>query len=92
MPFYGTAPAPAEIAKIQAPVLALYGSEDRALMDALPAVRTAMADAGVDFEAVVYPGAQHAFFNDTGSRFSPAHAAEAWPRVLAFLDDRVAKE
>ena len=37
VPFYGTAPAPEEIAKIQAPVLALYGSEDRALMDALPA-------------------------------------------------------
>jgi carboxymethylenebutenolidase len=91
VPFYGSAPAAEQIAKIKAPVLALYGSEDRPLMDALPAVREAMADAGVDFEAVVYPGAHHAFFNDTGSRFSPAHAAEAWPHVLGFLDDRVAR-
>jgi len=89
VPFYGTAPAPDRIAQIQAPVLALYGELDPTLVDALPGVRQAMADAGVDFEAVVYPGAQHAFFNDTGSRYSAAHAMEAWARVLEFLDEKV---
>lgn len=89
VPFYGTAPSPERIAQIQAPVLALYGELDASLIDALPAVRQAMADAGVDFEAVVYPGAQHAFFNDTGSRYSAAHAMEAWGRVLEFLDEKV---
>ncbi|QIG41029.1 dienelactone hydrolase family protein [Microbacterium sp. 4R-513] len=92
VPFYGTAPSPDRIAQIKASVLALYGEQDPTLMDALPGVRQAMADAGVDFEAVVYPGAQHAFFNDTGSRYSPAHAMEAWARVLAFLDDKVVNE
>lgn len=92
VPFYGTAPAPEQIARIQAPVLALYGEQDPPLIDALPGVRQAMAEAGVDFDAVVYPGAQHAFFNDTGSRYSPAHAMEAWARVLGFLDEKVGKE
>ena len=92
VPFYGTAPAPATIAQITAPVLALYGERDTALVDALPAVRQAMADAGVDFEAVVYPGAEHAFFNDTGRRYSPAHAMEAWARTLEFLDEHVAHD
>ncbi|MEU1973616.1 dienelactone hydrolase family protein [Microbacterium sp. NPDC019599] len=92
VPFYGTAPAPERIADIAAPVLALYGERDPSLIDALPGVRHAMADAGVDFEAVVYPGAEHAFFNDTGRRYSAAHSAEAWSRVLEFLDDKVANE
>ena len=51
-----------------------------------------MADGGVDFEAVVYPGAEHAFFNDTGRRYSPAHSMEAWARTLAFLDEHVADD
>lgn len=89
VPFYGTAPSPDRIAQIHAPVLALYGEKDPALIDALPAVREAMAAAGVDFEAVVYPGAEHAFFNDTGRRYSGAHSLEAWARVLEFLDERV---
>lgn len=91
VPFYGTAPSPEKIAQIEASVLALYGEQDPALIDALPGVRQAMADADVDFEAVVYPGAAHAFFNDTGRRYSPEHAMEAWARVLEFLDDKVAK-
>lgn len=85
VPFYGTAPSDDDIAKVGCPVLALYGAHDPALMDALPGVHAAMADAGVDFEAVVYPDAQHAFFNDTGRRYSPADAADAWTRATAFL-------
>jgi carboxymethylenebutenolidase len=49
-----------------------------------------MADAGVDFEATVYPGARHAFFNDTNATtYDPDAAADAWTRVLAFLDERL---
>ena len=88
-PFYGTAPSPEGIAGITAPVLALYGQHDPALIDALPGVTAAMAEAGVDFEAVVYPDSAHAFFNDTGSRYNPVDAADAWRRVTEFLRTRV---
>ena len=84
-PFYGTAPSADRIDRIAAPVLALYGQHDPALIDALPAVTEAMAVAGVDFEAVVYPDSAHAFFNDTGRRYNPADAADAWVRVTGFL-------
>ncbi|MBN9154472.1 MAG: dienelactone hydrolase family protein [Microbacterium sp.] len=90
VPFYGSAPAPDRMHDIQAPVLALYGAHDPTLIDALPSVREDMAEAGVDFEAVVYPDAGHAFFNDTGSRFRPDEAADAWRRTLAFLSARLA--
>lgn len=92
VPFYGTAPSPERIARIRGPVLALYGEKDAALVDALPGVRQAMADADVDFEAIVYPGAEHAFFNDTGRRYSAAYSMDAWGRALEFLDEKVARE
>ncbi|WP_342000414.1 dienelactone hydrolase family protein [Microbacterium sp. LWH7-1.2] len=88
-PFYGTAPPADRIADIAAPVLAIYGQHDPALIDALPAVTEAMVQAGVDFEAVVYPDSAHAFFNDTGRRYNPADAADAWARVTEFLRSRV---
>jgi carboxymethylenebutenolidase len=91
VPFYGTAPEPEKIAQIHCPVLALYGEKDPAIVGPLPQVREAMAAAGVDFESHVYPGAQHAFFNDTNARtYDPDAAADAWRRALAFLGDRLA--
>ena len=86
VPFYGTAPAPADIARITAPIRAFYGEHDPALIDRLPEVRREMAAAGVDFEAMVYADAGHAFFNDTNpSSYRPADAADAWARSNAFL-------
>lgn len=90
VPFYGTAPAPEQMATIGCPVLALYGAHDPALIDALPEVRTAMAAAGVDFSDHVYPDAGHAFFNDTSTRYFPEEAEDAWDRVLAFLEHTLA--
>ncbi|WES65779.1 dienelactone hydrolase family protein [Microbacter sp. GSS18] len=88
-PFYGTAPSPERMRTISAPVLALYGAHDPALIDVLPQVRADMADAGVDFEAVVYPDSAHAFFNDTGPRYDPDAGADAWRRVTAFFGERL---
>lgn len=85
VPFYGTA-QPGEVASIHCPVLAFYGDQDTQLIEALPAVQTAMSDAGVDFTAQVYVDAGHAFFNDTNPRsFEPAAAGDAWSRSLEFL-------
>ena len=88
VPFYGTAPE--RIEDISCPILALYGEIDPPLMEKLPEVREAMAAAGVDFTDVVYPGAMHAFFNDTNARtYHPEFAADAWAKATAFVADRV---
>ena len=90
VPFYGSAPPPDRMGGIHAPVLALYGQHDPALIEALPDVREHMTAAGVDFETVVYPEAGHAFFNDTGSRYRPGESADAWQRTVAFLAEHLA--
>jgi carboxymethylenebutenolidase len=40
---------------------------------------------GKSFEYHVYPGAAHAFFNDTGTRYNPEASAGAWRRTVDFL-------
>lgn len=86
VPFYGTAPSPEKIADIRCPVLALYGELDPPIIEPLPEVRRRMADAGVTFEDHVYPGALHAFFNETNPRtWDPDAADDAWRRATAFV-------
>jgi len=87
VPFYGHANfTPEELAGVKAPILAFYGADDEGLMSELPALESAMAAAGVDFTAEVYPGAGHAFFNDSNRyAYRPEAAADAWSRTLEFL-------
>jgi len=86
VPFYGHAPASEELAKITCPVLAFYGDQDHGLMPGLPALKEEMAKLGKDFEAVVYPGVGHAFFNDTNAHaYSAEVAKDAWEKTLAFF-------
>ncbi|WP_247827035.1 dienelactone hydrolase family protein [Arthrobacter antioxidans] len=92
VPFYGHADfSREELSRITAPVLAFYGEEDEGLIAGLPALETAMSEAGVDFTAVRYPGAGHAFFNDS-NRFAyrAGPARDAWARTLDFLARYVA--
>lgn len=87
VPFYGHADLPEEeLARITAPVLAFYGQDDAPLAEALPALESSMAAAGVDFTALVYPRAGHAFFNDSNRFAYRTQAADdAWKRTLDFL-------
>jgi carboxymethylenebutenolidase len=86
VPFYGEAPAFATLGDIRGRVLAFYGEKDERITGKLPELRTAMAESGVDFTPVVYPGVGHAFFNDTNpAAYDEETAADAWRRTLDFL-------
>jgi carboxymethylenebutenolidase len=84
--FYGNNPPAELILTTRAPVLGHYGSEDHRITDTLPALVQQMASAGVSFESYVYPGASHAFFNDTRPVYHKESAELAWTRTLTFLD------
>ena len=87
MPFYGhTTDDATELKKIKCPVRAFYGEKDEDLMNSLPRLKENMKKASVDFDAKVYPGAGHAFFNDTNPyAYNQAAADDAWQRVLELL-------
>ncbi|MED5814752.1 dienelactone hydrolase family protein [Mycolicibacterium sp. 050232] len=82
IPFYGPAPDDPDFAgSREAAVLAFYGSLDQRVNGGEPVVRAALEKAGVVHELVTESDANHAFFNDTGDRYQPAAAADAWRRI-----------
>jgi carboxymethylenebutenolidase len=83
--FYGQNPPTEEIPRIRASVLGLYGGEDPGITGTIPAFAETMTAAGKRFEYHVYPGAKHAFFNNTRPTYHPESAADAWERVLRFF-------
>ncbi len=86
VPFYGPNPPLADVAKIKAAVLAIYGELDTRIGAGIPAIREAMQNARIVHDIIIYPGAQHAFFNDTGQSYKEDAAKAAWVRTLAWFD------
>jgi len=85
--FYGQSPPLDAVPRIGARVLGLYGSEDPGITQTVPAFSEAMVNAGKHFEYHVYPGAKHAFFNDTRPNYQWESATDAWERVVRFLGE-----
>lgn len=86
--YYGHNPSNLDDVKnITAPVLAHYGEKDERITAAVPELAEAMKKYGKSFEYKVYPGAPHAFNNDTNpGRYRAAAAKEAWAKTLEFFD------
>jgi len=84
--FYGENPSPIElVSNIKCPVLGLYGGDDTRINSNLDQLVRAMTQYKKDFEMRIYPGAPHAFFNDTSKgTYREQAAKEAWDRVLRF--------
>jgi carboxymethylenebutenolidase len=86
VPYYGAQPPAADASKIKAEMLLHYAGEDERINAGLPAYKEALGAAGVKHEIHQYPGAQHAFNNDTAeARYNKAAAETAWARTIAML-------
>ena len=94
VPFYGHAgQSTAELAGIVCPVLAFYGADDSGLMASLPGLVDRMQEADVDFRPTVFPGAGHAFFNDSNPVvYRGEAAAAAWGQTLEFLAEQLGRD
>jgi carboxymethylenebutenolidase len=86
--FYGIHPnVKPDYTKLAGPVLGLYAERDSFVTPAV--ARQVDADirkAGKPSEIHIYPGVDHAFFNDTrADAYDKTAAEDAWRRTLAFL-------
>lgn len=86
VPFYGAAPAVADVARIQSPVLAIHGERDFNFSQGVLPVVDALSKARKPHGLFIYEGAGHGFHNDTGAAYNPEAAADAWARTLAFFN------
>jgi carboxymethylenebutenolidase len=86
VPFYGGQPPAADAAKIKAPMLLHYASQDTRITGNWPAFEAALKANNVTYTGYVYEGAQHGFHNDTTPRYDEANAKLAWQRTLDFFN------
>ncbi|MDA8061113.1 MAG: dienelactone hydrolase family protein, partial [Actinomycetota bacterium] len=83
--FYGSSPSPEQARRVACPLRGFYGEDDPRIVSGLPAFAQALDAAGADHELRIYPGAGHAFFNDTRPSYRPDAARDAWARTLGFF-------
>jgi carboxymethylenebutenolidase len=86
VPFYGRQPSAEDAAKIKAPLLLHYASNDQGVNQGWPAYEAALKANHKTYSAYVYENTQHGFHNDTTPRYDEAAAKLAWQRTLDFFN------
>lgn len=77
-------------AEIPVPLLGLFGGDDQAIpVDQVEQFDAKLAQAGVEHEIHVYPGAPHSFFDRRYEQYAEA-CEDAWRRTLGFLERHIA--
>jgi len=85
IPYYGRARLLDQIPQTRAAVLAIYGGNDNFVTPQSVQVEESLKAAGKTYEIKIYPGANHAFFNDTGQSYNADAARDAWQISLAWF-------
>jgi carboxymethylenebutenolidase len=83
--YYGVQPPAAQVPSIKAALLLHYAGLDSRVNAGIAAYEAALKAHNKRYQLYVYPGVNHAFNNDTGSRYDKQAAALAWDRTIAFL-------
>ena len=90
--FYGGHPkVKPDLPNLNAPVLGLYAEKDGFVTpDSVRALEREVKALGKSIEVKIYPGADHAFFNDTRPEvYNAEAAADTWRRTIAFLREHL---
>jgi carboxymethylenebutenolidase len=84
-------PAPVDLAaECDVPVLGLFGGDDPGIpAEAVESFGQALSAAGVEHDLVIYEDAPHSFFDRKADQFA-SESANAWKRVLEFIQSRAA--
>ncbi len=91
--FYGVHPSvKPDFAALRAPVLGCFAENDSMVTpDVVGELERTLLENGVTPDFHIYPGADHAFFNDTrGEVYNAEAAQDAWERTLSFFRKHLA--
>ena len=84
--FYGENPEPIDkIKNVKGAVMGLYGGEDHRINSKIDELVKALVQYRRPFSIKVYPGAHHAFFNDTRPMYNKTAADDAWKMLMDFF-------
>lgn len=90
--YYGIHPdVQPKYAQLSAPVLGFYAEKDGFVTpEVANKLKSDLEAAGKQCEIHIYPGAEHAFFNDTRAEvYSEQYATDSWDRMLAFYRENL---
>ena len=90
--YYGVLPGTQpDLANVQAAVLGHYGENDNCAGPAAArGLETSLKRLGLQVEFHIYPGTEHAFFNDTRPEIYNEEAAKlSWERTLPFFREQL---
>ena len=92
--YYGRLAADeATLAKLRAPVLGLFGEDDRGISAAsVREFEAALKKLGKPASIHLYAGAGHAFANETRPSYRKEAAEDAWAKTLAFFAEKLKKK
>ncbi|MBA3658017.1 MAG: dienelactone hydrolase family protein [Gemmatimonadales bacterium] len=88
---YGPPPDTADMHRIAAPVLGVYGENDERINASLAMVAGAMKSDGKTFNYEQYPGTGHGFLKPGRQGSDGPQVERAWTRIMQFLTARLGK-
>jgi carboxymethylenebutenolidase len=91
-PFYGGNPSPIDkVQNLRGPLFGAYAENDNFASESVRRqLEEALKHHGISHDVRVYPGTEHAFFNDTRAEVYNREAAEdAWQRALNLFRDNL---
>ena len=86
--FYGGHPkVKPDLPKLESPVLSISGDKDKSVTpQVVHQLEQQLKSLGKQIDVVIYPNADHAFFNDTRPTvYVPEAAEDAWQRTIDFF-------
>jgi len=90
VPFYGSAPDSADVARIVAPLLINYAGTDPRINGMWPDFQAALNANGVTYQMHMYEGTLHGFHNNSTPRYNETAAELAWNRTIGFFREHLA--
>jgi len=89
VPFYGGQPPADLVTQIKAPLMLHFGELDTRVNEGWPAYEAALKENGKEYQAFMYPNANHGFHNDTTGRYDEEAAKLAWERTIEFFREKL---
>ncbi|MBY7970368.1 dienelactone hydrolase family protein [Vibrio fluvialis] len=89
VPFYGTPAAESLRNNVKGPLLIHFAELDQRVNASWPDYEKVLQANKVPYEAIVYPGVNHGFHNDSTARYNEEAAESAWGKTLIFFDSHL---
>ncbi|EKO3535912.1 dienelactone hydrolase family protein [Vibrio fluvialis] len=89
VPFYGTPAAESLRNNVKGPLLIHFAELDQRVNATWPDYEKVLQANKVPYEAIVYPGVNHGFHNDSTARYNEEAAESAWGKTLIFFDSHL---